>query len=260
MEKIRFLVLLVVMVLLCPFLAAAAGPQDTSTFDSIRVMRTAPEKVTVGDKAVITLDLVNTGTTGRTVELKEILSPGADFDQSSTVKTIITHKGEGQVCFGANCSSQPPRTFSEYSVTAYSYSWSISLGPGDKKQVSYWIIPRQVGDYLIRPSSLKVNDKEYFLPAQSIQVACRSGHACDTANGENTITCPENCAGSAADALCDPAKDGQCDPDCANGVDPDCTNVPATGAQTTKATPVEAGTILCAIGAASCAAIVLRKK
>ena len=261
MEKTRLLLVLVVLFVVCPALIVSAASQDKTTYDSVQVIRSAPEKVTVGDKAVISLDVINTGTVKKTIQLKEFLSTDADFDQAAAVKTVISHTGEGKVCFGVNCSSQPPATFSQYTSTTYSYIWNIPLNPGEKKQVSYWVTPRYVGEYLIRPADLKINDKEYFLPAKSIQVACRSGHPCDTVNGENAITCPENCAGSSTDAICNSAKDGQCDPDCASGVDPDCTKgTPAAATQQKNSIPLGTATILCALGAACCIAVGLRKK
>jgi hypothetical protein len=261
MRKTGLFMVLVVLVMVCPALIAAAASQDMTTFDSIQVIRSAPEQATVGDKVVISLEVINTGTVRKTVELKEFLSTDADFDQAAAVKTVISHTGEGQVCFGVNCSSQPRTTFSQYTSTTYSYLWNIPLNPGEKKQVSYGVVPRYVGEYLIRPADLKINDKEYFLPATSIQVACRSGHPCDTANGENAITCPENCAGSSTDAICNPAKDGQCDPDCASGADPDCTKgTPPAATQQKNSIPLGTATILCALGVAGCIAVGLRKK
>lgn len=261
MEKTRLLIVLVVLLVMCPALLVSAVPQDKTTYDSVQVIRSAPEKTMVGDKVVISLDVINTGTVRKTVELKEFLSTDADFDQSAAVKTVISHTGEGKVCFGVNCSSQPPTTFSQYTSTTYSYIWNIPLNPGEKKQVSYWVVPRYTGEYKIQSASMKINDKEYFLPATSIQVACRSGHPCDTANGENAITCPENCAGSSTDAICNPAKDGQCDPDCASGIDPDCTKgAPAAATQPKNSIPLSAATILCALGAAAGVTVWMRRK
>ena len=261
MGKTGLFIILVVLVMVCPALIAAAAPQDKTTYDSVQVIRSAPEQAMVGDKVVISFDVINTGTVKKTVQLKEFLSTDADFDQATAVKTVISHTGEGQVCFGVNCSSQPPTTFSQYTSTTYSYIWNIPLNPGEKKQVSYWVVPRYAGEYKIPSAGMKINDQEYFLPAESIQVTCRSGHPCDTANGENAITCPENCAGSATDAICNPAKDGQCDPDCASGVDPDCTKgITASATQQKNSIPLGTATILCALGAACCIAVGLRKK
>lgn len=229
MTKIPYLFIVVMLVVMSPALAAATGPGDTTTFDAIQVTRIVPEQATPGERIVISQVLVNTGTERKTVGITQILSPDADFDPALLTTTVVSHKGEGKVCFGANCSSLPPGTFSEYTLTTNSYHWSITLGPGMKKEISYWVVPHNPGQYLIRPASLMIGDKEYFLPAASVQVRCSSGHACDPSKGENYITCPQNCANASADNSCNPAADGQCDPDCRAGADPDCgTKKPAT--------------------------------
>lgn len=229
MTKTPYLFILLVLVVMCPALAAATGPGNTTTFDLIQVTRIVPEQATPGERIVISQVLVNTGTGSKTVGITQILSPDADYDPALLIKTVVSHTGEGQVCFGANCSSRPPGTFSEYTLTANSYHWSVTLGPGEKKEISYWVVPHSPGQYLIRPASLMIGGKEYFLPAASVQVGCSSGHACDLSKGENYLTCPQNCANASADNICNPAADGQCDPDCRAGADPDCgTKKPAT--------------------------------
>ena len=222
MTKIPYLFILLVLAVMSPALAAAIGPGNTTTFDSIQITRIVPEQATPGEKIVISQVLVNTGTGSKTVGIVQVLSPDADFDPALLTTRVVSHNGEGRVCFGANCSGQPPGSFSEYTTTAKSYLWSITLGPGERKEISYWLVPRSPGQYLIRPASLMIGGKEYFLPAASIQVSCGSGHTCDPAKGENHLTCPQNCANASADNICNPSADGQCDPDCTAGVDPDC--------------------------------------
>jgi hypothetical protein len=109
-----------------------------------------------------------------------------------------------------------------YEWTSYSYYWNFDLGPGGKKTLTYWVVPGSAGILGIPAADLKVNGKQYFLPAQMVRIACKAGHACDPSLGENAYTCPENCVQSAADCICTPAKDGACDPDCMAGYDPDC--------------------------------------
>lgn len=254
MTKTLFLFILVVMVVMSPALAAATGPGNTMTFDAIQVTRIVPEQATMGERIVISQVLVNTGTGSKTVGLVQILSPDADFDPALVKTTIVSHAGEGRTCFGANCSrSPPPGSFSEYTTTASFYPWSITLGPGERKEISYWLVPHSPGQYLIRPASLTIGDKEYFLPAASVQVSCSSGHTCDPAKGENYLTCPQNCANASADNICNPAVDGQCDTDCTAGVDPDC-------GSKKPATPLPAGIGIVAVMAGGAAWLLGRKK
>ncbi len=229
MTTTPYLFILLVLAVMSPALAAATGHGNTMTFDSIQLTRIVPEQAAMGERVVISQVLVNTGTGSKTVELIQILSPDADFDPALVTTTIVSHTGEGRVCFGANCSSQPPGSFSEYTTTANSYRWGITLGPGERKEISYWLVPRSPGQYLIRPASFMIGGKEYFLPAASVQVGCSSGRTCDPAKGENYLTCPQNCANASADNICNPKADGQCDPDCTAGLDPDCSSKkPAT--------------------------------
>ena len=185
--------------------------------------------------------------------MTQVLSPDADFDPALVKTTTVSHTGEGKTCFGANCSrSPPPGSFSEYTTTASYYPWSITLGPGERKDISYWLVPRSPGQYLIRPASVMIGGREYFLPAASVQVACGSGHTCDPSKGENYLTCPQNCANASADNICNPAADGQCDTDCSAGADPDCgTKKPAT--------PLPAGIGVVAIMAGGAAWLLGRK-
>ena len=88
---------------------------------------------------------------------------------------------------------------------------------------------------------------------------CNGNGICDTT--ETYQTCPRDCPLDKKDTVCAAVKDSVCDPDCLPGVDPDCTNTRTTaGAQTTKATPVGAATILYAIFAAAGVVIGMRRK
>jgi len=219
MDARRLIVLLGVLILLGTIAAAA----DTKTFDSVQVTRTVPDHAAPGDQVWVVLDLVNTGTATKNLAITQVLSPDADFDPALLKTTVVSHTGEGRTCFGANCSTPPPPgSFSEYTVTIYSYQWSVTLAPGERKQIRYRVSPRTTGQYLIRPVSIVMDGTEYSLPAATVQVSCSSGHACDPSKGENALTCPANCNNWSADNLCNPEQDGKCDPDCRAGADPDC--------------------------------------
>lgn len=252
MTKIPYLFILLVLALVIPALAAANGAGNTTSFDSIQLTRIVPEQAAPGERIIVSQVLVNTGNERKTVGIIQVLSPDADFDPALLTTTVVSHTGEGRVCFGANCSSQPPGSFSEYTTTADSYHWDITLERGERKEISYWFVPHSPGQYLIRPASLMIGGREYFLPAASVEVSCSSGHACDPARGENYLTCPQNCANASADNICNPAADGQCDQDCTAGVDPDC-------GSKKPATPLPAGIGIVAVMAGGAAWILGRK-
>jgi hypothetical protein len=216
MRLISLLILAILLVAACPAAAALAA------YDSITVVRSVPATSPAGDHVTVTLELANTGSGTKSVDLTEYLSPDADFDKTGLVTNTVHHTGAGVVCYGANCSSPRPG-LSEAEWTTYSYHWNVNLGPGEKKQISYWIAPQTAGDYWFRPAVLKTGAGVYSLPVKSITVTCKSGHACDPALGENSLTCPANCGTSGADNICNAANDTRCDPDCAPGADPDCT-------------------------------------
>lgn len=222
----KTLALFFVAVLLICLGVPVAGVGDSPMYDSIRVTRTMPERVTAGDKITITLEIINTGSGSRAVDLTEFLSGEADFDTGSARAIRSIHDTEEFLCSGPTCGQN--RSPYPWTIPSYSHNWVFTLAPGGKKQVSYWLLPKTAGEVWIPPALLMVDGKEHLLPAEIMSIDCTTGHTCDASRGENAITCPENCAIGAADGLCTLAKDGACDPDCRAGADPDCRTNPGT--------------------------------
>lgn len=216
-----FVILISLLVLSCTAFTAAASAAGGTTHDSILVNRTLPASGTIGEKIVVTIDITNTGSSATTVALTEHLPADAGFDTAAAVKTVVHESGTGR-CLFPGCTDPAAPMTGGYEWTSYSYNWNFDLGPGGKKTLTYWVVPRAAGILGIPSAELKVNGKQYSLPAQMISIACTAGHACDPALGENAVTCPENCKASVSDTICSPVKDGACDPDCTAGYDPDC--------------------------------------
>jgi len=252
----KTLPLFFVAVLLICLGVPVSGAAESPTYDSIRVTRVMPERVTAGDTITITLDVINTGSGSRTVDLTEFLSGEAEFDTGSARATRSIHDTEEFLCSGPTCGHN--RTPYPWTITSYSHHWVFTLAPGGKKQVSYRLLPKTAGEVWIPSATLKVDGKEHLLPAGIVSVACTTGHACDASRGENAITCPENCAKGAADGLCTLAKDGACDPDCRAGSDPDCRTYPSK--QSMPLMPIILGIIAVILIAAGAGWYFLKKK
>ena len=124
MTKTPYLFILLVLAIMSPALAAATGPGDTMTFDSIQLTRIVPEQAATGERIVISQVLVNTGTSSKTVGIIQVLSPDADFDPALLTTTVVSHTGEGRVCFGAKL-QQPA---SRFIFRVYNNSKFLPLG------------------------------------------------------------------------------------------------------------------------------------
>jgi hypothetical protein len=248
-RRIWLFVLLIAVLL--PVAALAAESGDTITCNSVQIQHGIPQGAVVGEKAVITFSLSNSGTDAKSVSIKEGLSTEADFDYAVATKTVVSQSGKGVMCFGSNCSSQPVPSFSKFTMDTYTRDWTFTLKPGETKEVSYWVAPRYAGFYWVEPSRITVGGSSCSMPVRSIPVSCVSGHSCDPKKGENAITCPDNCRNWTADNICNDAKDGHCDRDCAAGVDPDCGAAPAE----TPAFPLIA--VLCVVLVVAVAGIVV---
>ncbi len=79
--------------------------------------------------------------------------------------------------------------------------------------------------------------------------------------GENFISCPQDCPLEETDGLCLAESDGICDPDCVEGLDPDCTEqTPETPETGTKSGNQNALLAIAALIALSALALFLRKR
>lgn len=245
-------ILIVFLFLLAGIPVIAAADTGTSC-GGVRVVGYLPATAAMGEKVTIRFAITNNGQDAKSVTVTQVIPGDADFDTALAVKREVVNKGTGYICFGANCSTPPPGTgLSSVQITTNSYAWTVMANPGETQEVSSWIVPKAGGDLLLHPASVTVGSETCLLPARGLTVGCTAGHACDPSKGENSLTCPQNCANWSADTVCNPERDGQCDPDCRPGADPDC------GGATTKPTP--APLLPATAAAAALAAVVLGRK
>jgi hypothetical protein len=145
----------------------------------------------------------------------------ADFDQSQAKSTRIYDPGYGAV----------PTAESREGFDLWYYEWHVLLAPGQTTHLAYWLVPRQPGLYVIPPAQVLMNGQVYNTASWTITVQCQADRACKAAEGENVLTCPDDCPSGAQDSICDGVLDGKVDPDCEAGADPD------EGAIATQPTP-----------------------
>jgi len=180
---------------------------QNDTFSDVDIYRIYPESAYIGQKAWITIAIENTGAEERTIEITEKLGD-AEFDKSDVQDVNTT--------FGS----------------MYLYEWELYLPAGENTSVSYWIEPRSAGSYVISPSQVMIDGKEYRMKSAVIAVGCLADNACG--QGENYLNCPQDCESGAADGVCDQVSDGKCDPDCASGFDADCPKTNGTSTNITQ--------------------------
>jgi hypothetical protein len=110
----------------------------------------------------------------------------------------------------------------EYQEEFWNYEWKIKLAPKQNTPVSYWLVPKKVGSYVIPPAKVTIEGKNFYLKSWGLKVKCLEDGKCDSKIGENYLNCPQDCPTGETEGICDFAKDGKCDPDCQKEADPDC--------------------------------------
>lgn len=112
--------------------------------------------------------------------------------------------------------------------------WEFNLPPGWRKELHYVVSPYQPGMMILIPTSVYLENAtgNYYMESDylEVDVQCNSNGRCETAEGEDYLTCPDDCTTGIRDENCDLLGDGRCDPDCEAGYDPDCgPSVPQAG-------------------------------
>jgi len=221
--KINKLVLWVSLAALALLLAPnVLADVNLETIGDVAIYRIAPGQAPLGQKIWVTFILENGANAKKNIGIVERVGD-ADFDKTEAI-SIETPYGE----------------------VFWYYEWKIELPPKGNTTVSYWLVPKTVGTYVISPARVDVDGNISYLQARSIEIRCLADGKCDTEAGENYLTCPEDCTSGRADGICDYAADGRCDPDCEPAADPDCEaaagNVTATPALTPTPAATEAPT------------------
>ena len=100
------------------------------------------------------------------------------------------------------------------------YNWRTTVSPGSVKTITYKIKILSLGVKVINPTEIVdlSSGESYFSNPITFNIKCIPDDVCG--EGENSATCPEDCATGIDDGICDYILDGLCDPDCEE--EPDC--------------------------------------
>ncbi len=218
--KINKLVLWVSLVALALLLAPnVLADVNLETIGDVAIYRIAPAQAPLGQKIWVTFILENGANAKKDIGIVERVGD-ADFDKTEAT-SIETPYGE----------------------VFWYYEWKIELPAKGNTTISYWLIPKTVGTYVISPARVDVDGDVSYLEARSIEIKCVADGKCDSEAGENYLTCPEDCTTGRADGICDYAADGRCDPDCEPAADPDCEAAAGNVTATPAPTPTAAVTV-----------------
>jgi hypothetical protein len=190
---------------------AADNSQQVEQFGDVRMTRIAPSVTTFGQQIWVVIQLENTGTEEAMLEFSEPLG-NADFDKDQATSILVDDPGYGQDVM--------PQEEGEGFYFWY-YEWKVNLPAGHKTYLTYWITPSLAGEYVISPAEITINGTAYRTKTWVIAVKCNQNGQCQTEAGENVVTCPDDCAKSSADGICQAIADGVIDEDCDEGFDPD---------------------------------------
>ncbi len=173
--------------------------------EGVTITRDVPATARFGEQIRITVSVTNHFNRTVKVDIEE----QADNDVIEP-KPVLSITPPGMIA------ARPPRI-----------EWTLDLAPEETKDVYYIVLPKQVGDYPLAPTSVTAEGNLYSGEPASIKILCNANSICEPDLGENLLTCPHDCKSGGKDRFCDRTSDGKCDPDCAPGYDPDCETKPA---------------------------------
>ena len=199
------------------------GGASNSSGPGLSIDKSAPAEMIKGDVLTVSIDVANGLSSDETVTLKETFGGAEPVDMGGFTRTM------------PQITSAPPY-----------YKMVLTLGPGEKKILTYKIKPLYYGKYKIPGTEASTSTEKTKSDAVNVNVKCNADGTCETELDENALTCPQDCKPDQKDKLCDPLADGICDPDCTSGEDPDCVNVTtSTQAAGTTMPPLSCGNGLC---------------
>lgn len=165
------------------------------------ISRTAPEEIKLGDILEVAITITNPTDNILDMEISEQLPPDVEFIDPAA-----------------------PTETKQYDALSFSIlKWSVSLEAGETKTINYKIKPTALGEFSSPATEAKDTVTKQSYPASSdltVMVKCSLDSTCG--EGENYLNCPEDCAPSGKDGICNNAYDQVCDQDCGTGSDPDC--------------------------------------
>ncbi|MBM3144849.1 MAG: protein BatD [Chloroflexi bacterium] len=219
-------------ILICSQVSSVLAQTDSQSeqWGNLVITRTAPQLAQVGQQSWVVIQIENIGSDELEFRLFEKLGE-ADFDQSQAKATKIFDPGYDAV---------PPAEGQE-GFNLWYYEWHIRLAAGQTTAMAYWLTPRQPGLYVIPPAQIVMGEEVYTTSSWAITVQCVVDGLCNITEGENYLTCPDDCPSGAQDFICDGALDGQIDPDCEAGFDLDETTVSTPQPSLTPTSPETPG-------------------
>ena len=167
---------------------------STVAAEEIKVNKIAKANITKGDILEINIEIEKNIEGIKNAYIKETLPPGIELVDEKTVK-IESHDG----------------------IKVKIYEWNLEL-KDIKTSIRYKIKPIKLGQYNLKPTSIKINNDLYRSNSLEFNVNCKANNLCE--EGENSLNCPQDCKQGMKDGICDYKADNLCDPDCED--EPDC--------------------------------------
>jgi hypothetical protein len=215
--KVRLVKLIWIAFLCLPFWwtwsgsAQADGLNPTQQIENLSITRIAPTEKAFGEKIWIVIQIENTG--AEEVEFQFVEQLGnAEFDTVQALATLVDDPGY-------RISPPIPSTTDGFYI--WRFVWKVTLKPGNKTYLTYWLIPAHAGDYVISPAQVIIASQRYSTASWIIKIACLTDGVCQASQSETVLNCPEDCKTGQADDICQAVLDGVIDPDCDDGCDPD---------------------------------------
>jgi hypothetical protein len=214
-QLFKLCILLLILAASTFYAAYAAGGTTTETIGNLVIHRTAPINSDIGQKIWILLQIENAGNQEANFTFVEKIG-NAEFDRSQAKSIEVFDPGPAGL----------PAPDDGERLKLWYYEWTIQLPPEKSATLTYWLVPNTPGTYVISPATITIDGEMHHTQSWNISIRCQADAFCDFEDGENYLTCPEDCFTGSADGICDGVSDGRIDPDCIEGSDPDSAAVP----------------------------------
>jgi len=169
---------------------------------SIVVTKIAPEEIKLGEILTVIINIKNEGNEQIQVTVTEQFG-NAEAIEPESIHPIVP---EGLIA------ARPPY-----------FEWSVTVDGNSEKNIEYKIKPLSVGDYMFSPTVVQTLDGQKFYSNILVtHVKCIPNGLCEVDQGENYLTCSDDCPSGSSDNMCDMVRDDICDPDCTKESDLDC--------------------------------------
>lgn len=187
-------------VLIC-FLIALLYLVGVASAVDIFIYREAPTQMKLNNIVQINITIENKASVEKNITIKELFG---DFEAISP-QPIIPQGTQGMI------GVEPPY-----------YEWNFVLKPSSNKTIDYIVKFTKIGDVILSPTSVYVDNEIVYNEIQIVKVSCNKNSLCESSLNENYFTCVEDCPSGSFDGVCDLIDDGICDKDCVDDADIDC--------------------------------------